>query len=283
MSKLIKKIIFLGIIIFIIEGLKQFVFATSVTLTYPEFATAASPADMVGKIYTYALSIAGALATIRVVYGGILYVISAGNSSKQTDARDIITSAVWGLVLLAGAYLLLNAINPTIVQLNNPNLPAVQMVTSTSANNPANPSFSPSCPPSLDPDLCLQEVSMEKNLQSNGISITSTGNCDDPTNPSCTSLYGFPQSGIDSIINLKDNCGCTINISGGTEVGHQEHGFGIAIVDMSFSPSLDSYIYNQISAGNSPALNTDYRGADGNSYRYESDHWHVRLNSSRGI
>lgn len=284
MKRMLKKTIFISAAIFIAEGLTHFVFAAASSTVggYPAFTEAPTPADMVGQIYIYALGIAGALAIIRVVYGGILYVVSAGNTSKQSDARDIITSAIWGLVLLAGAYLLLNTINPEIVQLRNPSMATLPATTGVT-NNPANPSFSSICPPTLDANLCLQEVSMEKNLQSYGIDIKSTGNCDDPSNSHCTSLYGFPQSGMDGLINLKDNCGCTMTITGGTEVGHDEHGFGKAIVDMSFSPSLDSYVHSQISAGNSPKINTDYKGADGNSYRYEVDHWHVRFGSSKGI
>jgi hypothetical protein len=283
MKRFIQKMILLAVIIFVIDGIKHLVFAAaSATLTYPAFTQAPSPADMVGQIYTYALSIAGALAIIRVVYGGIIYMISAGNTSKQSDARDIITSAIWGLVLLAGAYLLLNTINPEIVQLKNPSLPA-PTPTSSINNNPVNPSFTSSCPANLDSNLCLQEVSMEKNLLSYGINLKSTGNCDNPNNKNCTSLYGFPQSGIDELITLKNKCDCAITITAGTETGHEEHGFGRAIVDMSFSPSLDSYIHSQISAGDSPSLNTDYKGADGNSYRYEDNHWHVRLGSSKGV
>lgn len=260
-------------------------FGADTTLTYPSFVSSTSPADFVVNFYNFALGIAGTLAIIEIIYGGIKYIVSAGNSSAQTDAKDIIMSSIWGILLLAGAFLVLNTINPTLTQIKNPESTYVPSVTTGGApNNPGNPSFTSSCPTGLDSNLCLQEVSMEKNLQSFGISISSTGNCDDPTNSNCTSLYGFPQSGLDALVNLKSDCGCSINVTAGTETGHVEHGPGKEVVDLSNSPLLDSYIEGQI-GNNSPPLNTDFAGADGNSYRKENGaggpHWHVRFDSSK--
>jgi|GEM_PF-3779137 len=82
-------------------------------------------------VYRFSLGIGGLFAMLFTVYGGILYTVSAGNPSKQSEAKDIITNAVWGLVLLLGAFLILNTINPklissTITQPTAPALPASQ-------------------------------------------------------------------------------------------------------------------------------------------------------------
>ncbi|MEK7144047.1 MAG: hypothetical protein AAB820_01815, partial [Patescibacteria group bacterium] len=53
-----------------------------------------------------------------IIYGAILYTISAGNASKQADAKEWITAAIWGLLLLLAAYLILWTINKDIVDLN---------------------------------------------------------------------------------------------------------------------------------------------------------------------
>src|SRR3989344_2349490 len=59
-------------------------------------------------VYRFSLGIGGLFAMLFIVYGGILYTVSVGNPSKQGEAKDIITNAVWGLVLLLGAFLILN-------------------------------------------------------------------------------------------------------------------------------------------------------------------------------
>jgi hypothetical protein len=65
------------------------------------------------------------LAFGAVVYGGIKYIFAAGNPSGQSEGRDWITGAIWGLLLLAGAYLLLNVINPNLTNLSLPTLTSV--------------------------------------------------------------------------------------------------------------------------------------------------------------
>jgi hypothetical protein len=57
-----------------------------------------------------------------VVYGGILYMSSVGNPSGQSEAKEWLWAAVWGVLLLGGAYLVLNIINPQLLNLNLPNL-----------------------------------------------------------------------------------------------------------------------------------------------------------------
>ncbi|MDP2650826.1 MAG: hypothetical protein Q8P04_01900, partial [bacterium] len=54
-----------------------------------------------------------------IVFGGILYTVSAGNASKQDDAKQWITGALIGLLLLFGSYLILNTINPELTKLND--------------------------------------------------------------------------------------------------------------------------------------------------------------------
>lgn len=111
---------------------------TSVNLQYPEFTQASGPADFINKAYNWSLGIAGTLAVIMIVYGGIKYAVSAGNVAQQSDAKSIITSAIWGMVLLAGAYLILYTINPNLVDLskNEPVLAPIPAATSTETGNP---------------------------------------------------------------------------------------------------------------------------------------------------
>jgi hypothetical protein len=74
-------------------------------------------ADLIGKFYNYALALVGVAALGAIIFGGIKYTVSAGNPSAQSDAIQWITGAVWGLVLLLGANLLLRTINPNLREL----------------------------------------------------------------------------------------------------------------------------------------------------------------------
>ena len=105
---------------------------SSFQLTFPQFLDqnsdqyANTPGTLVGRLYTYALGLSGTLAVIMIVYGGVKYVASGGSVAARSDALDIIKNAVWGIVLLGGAYLILNTINPDLTRLSSPTLEPIQ-------------------------------------------------------------------------------------------------------------------------------------------------------------
>ena len=83
----------------------------------------AGPGAFVKNFYQYALFISGILAFGAIVYGGIRYAMARGNPSGETEAKAWIWSALLGLLLLAGAYLILYTVNPNLVNLKLPTLP----------------------------------------------------------------------------------------------------------------------------------------------------------------
>lgn len=72
------------------------------------------------RIYQFGVGISGILAVGMIVAGAIYYSVSAGSPDKQNDAKSMITSALWGVALLLGSFLILNTINPEIVALKSP-------------------------------------------------------------------------------------------------------------------------------------------------------------------
>lgn len=66
-------------------------------------------------IYNYALKIGGILAAVMLMAGGVMWLISGGNSSQLGTAKEIITGSIIGLVLLFSSYLILSQINPNLV------------------------------------------------------------------------------------------------------------------------------------------------------------------------
>ena len=67
-------------------------------------------------IYNYALKVAGILAAIVLMAGGVLWLISSGDASKIKQASDLIIGAVTGLVILLSSYVLLITVNPELVK-----------------------------------------------------------------------------------------------------------------------------------------------------------------------
>ena len=68
-------------------------------------------------IYQFALAISGILAFIMITYGGIRWTVSGGNVSKIGEAKEIITNAIFGLILLAIATSILYVIDPSILNI----------------------------------------------------------------------------------------------------------------------------------------------------------------------
>ncbi|MFH1207163.1 MAG: lytic transglycosylase domain-containing protein [Patescibacteria group bacterium] len=65
--------------------------------------------------YVFFVSVAGILAVTMMIYGGIKYTVSFGNPSKLQDARDTIASAMIGLAIALGSYVILLTISPRLV------------------------------------------------------------------------------------------------------------------------------------------------------------------------
>ncbi len=67
--------------------------------------------------FTLGVIVAAFLAVIMIVVGGLEYMMSEAVTSKE-DAKDRITSAVLGLLLILFSYILLYTINPDIITLD---------------------------------------------------------------------------------------------------------------------------------------------------------------------
>ena len=79
-----------------------------------------NPAGWVAAFYQVAIFFSGILAFGSIVYGGFLYATAAGNPSRESQGKDWIQNALFGVLLLAGAYLILYTVNPNLINLNIP-------------------------------------------------------------------------------------------------------------------------------------------------------------------
>lgn len=100
----------------------------AMALTVQEGADAARaegmPADLVGadgvftRITSIALYIIGAVSVLMLIWGGLRYILSGGDSKKITDAKNTILYAILGLAIAFFSYAIvrfvLNAIGATV-------------------------------------------------------------------------------------------------------------------------------------------------------------------------
>ncbi len=59
------------------------------------------------NISQWILGIVGSLALVMFIYGGLMFLISAGSSDKIAEARKIIVAAAIGLIIVFASYLII--------------------------------------------------------------------------------------------------------------------------------------------------------------------------------
>lgn len=62
------------------------------------------------NIITWGRNILVIVAIVAIVAGGIMYIISAGNSGMMENAKGIIKQALWGVLIVLGAWVIVNTI-----------------------------------------------------------------------------------------------------------------------------------------------------------------------------
>lgn len=73
--------------------------------------------DYLNALFRFIIGLAGVLAVVMIVFGGIQYMMTDVVFDKE-DAKKKITGAIWGLILALGSFVILNTINPDLLNLN---------------------------------------------------------------------------------------------------------------------------------------------------------------------
>ncbi len=219
-------------------------------------------------------------AVFMISVGGFIYLTSAGNTSQAGKAKGIITDAIFGLILALVSYLILYIINPDLLTLRINSLSPRSTPASSSQPGSSVPTEGASSGETYTHDGAVAALSAK------GIMVTSSGNCSNQNNKSCTSLEGIPKSTIANVIALKEKSGCTFNVTGGTETGHVSHGPGKPIVDVSETSCLEDKFRNQKSVLTSQynisaiCSDNDSREAAYNcGYVEPAPHFHIKFSS----
>ncbi len=243
--------------------------------------SAESITGYIANIYRFMIGISGILALGMIVAGAIYISVSPGSVDKQGEGRSMIVSAIFGIILIFGSYIILNTINPSLTRLQEPSISSV----ATSAATSTKPS---SCDPNAVPPPGTETNEQAvKDLSEVGITISSSGNCSDRCNPKCTSLWGIPNRVIFDLRYIARYCtidgttdSCPIIVTGGTETGHKSHGPGLPVVDLSFNQPLADYIKRIFAPANIDQICTAPEDAAYRfrcSYNEEVRHLHVQF------
>ncbi len=208
-------------------------------------ANSQSPGELVKNIYQYALGIVGLAALGAIIYGGILWIFSAGIPGNQAKAQEWIKGALWGLLLLLGAAVLFNTINPYIVDTG-----AIDASLKQNLNQGQLPPASQAPPTSSTPtDSTWPPVSdAEARAMIGGDANINNPDCQKVGDQNCTSLRGMPNPTLNCI---KQIASATQKVTGGTEwwlhgdgvsPDSTHHGPGKATADFRYSRTLPSQI-----------------------------------------
>ena len=79
-----------------------------VTADQAEIETAVDPIATLMKLINWLLSLVAILATIAIVWGGIMYILALGNENRASLAKRIIGYAILGLVIVILSYAIIS-------------------------------------------------------------------------------------------------------------------------------------------------------------------------------
>ena len=99
--------------------------ALQLNLEYPEIGGIDINQDqdinqIIAWLYYFIIGVSGFSAFFMAVWGGFQWTSSAGDPSVIGDAKDKLTSAALGILIILSAYLILQTINPELTTLNLP-------------------------------------------------------------------------------------------------------------------------------------------------------------------
>ncbi len=83
--------------------------------------------EYINTAYTWLVGIAGFIAIVFIMIGGLQYAVAAGHGDTA-NAKKRIKNAVVGLVLLFSTWLILHTVNPNLLNLTVPKFPMIRQV-----------------------------------------------------------------------------------------------------------------------------------------------------------
>jgi len=267
-----------------------------------------SVAQMVQNIINFLIQLSIPIAAALFAYAGFSYATARGNTTKIAKATGVFAIVGVGFILTLIGWLVINTMLSILLG-NGPysngrwfQIPCVSS-RDTGSNTIGNligslvsgqtsaglTAVAPTSPVATTPTITTPQGATlsasaaqqaltnfcTANNNANCITVTSSGNCSNQSNSSCTSLEGLQPTTIAGAEALQQQCHCSLAISGGTEAGHGENGLYTHRNGYKFdflpSAALNNTITSWTSIGMS-VLGPQYQ--QGNTVcTMESSHW----------
>ncbi|MBI3231704.1 MAG: hypothetical protein HYZ51_01325 [Candidatus Doudnabacteria bacterium] len=169
--------------------------------------------NCINKVYRFALVVASVFGVFMLVIAGYIYMSAGGNEEAVTKAKDILTTTIASLVILASGYILLKFLNPDLIK------------------------FQPIQPPSVigkDRWAAVAPDQLDALFAKSGITVAPGAK-----------VSGLVQAVANEISALKQNCNCNVTITSSTGGAHApgecSHASGNK-VDIRPNAALDAHI-----------------------------------------
>lgn len=231
------------------------------------------------------------LATLMIAYAGFKMITAQGDSGALTAAKEMLSMVVLGLVLVLGAWLIVDTLMRVFFQGGSSwntfgkceAQPGPSITGSTGTTGTGGVQVGTPTSGTLVHNDALQK------LQTAGINVTSTAgaagvkeNC--PSMEGCTTLNGIRRDTLDQSLYVKEKCpSCTVTIVGATEPhapGAVSHQTGYK-VDIQANSTVDNFFTSTLVRNGSREGSNGgprYNDSCGNEYVRESSHWDVTVN-----
>jgi len=179
------------------------------------------------RLYQFGFGIVGAVALLMIIIGAAKYTLSAGNFTSKDEAKQQITEAIYGILLLFGAYLVLYTINPELTKIKAPTLTSVDVSkflttpktqTSSNTNTPSENSGTAALTncnvPNADKSSCIR-CNDKYILIASGRCISIPVYCIENNGSSCTKCAtGYSLVSGSCIQQYEINAACSSNYNG---------------------------------------------------------------------
>jgi len=228
-------------------------------------------------VFRLSLGAAAILAVLFIIIGGVRYTLTSISPSEKSAAKQMIWNAIYGLLIVLVAFLVLRTINPDLVNfsLRLPSITGgIPAGPGPGGPGPGGPGPGPITYPD---DWLVAENALRADFGALGITVNRDP-CPTPlsTASGCTNVYGLGSSAVSGVKALRSACGCPIMITGGTERdSHTTHGIGRSIVDIRKNSGVNLYVTANTVSSQSTSYGTLHTLANGDRYLDEGDHWHI--------
>lgn len=186
-------------------------------------------ASYIPGLFNLIIGLAAVVAVAYIIYGGFLYITTDAIMGKE-EGKKHINNAIYGLIMISVAWLILYTINPRILEFKL-NIDAITV--------PSGPGGTLGVP--MTAEQIAESNAIRTSLSNEGVN-TYAGPCTNGQTTGCVNLNGLPAVALDGLAALGRNCPGCLNLSGGTEAGHETHGIGRPIIDSLPSQGLNQYL-----------------------------------------